>query len=132
MKQVVGFLFISVLLLSGCGSDSSGSFVCDEIYSMAREMPVIQGGLAAVQEQIRYPEEALERNIEGTVEVSFTVNKRGEVLNPRVTKGLGYGIDEEAVRVMKLAKFKPASQSPGGDPVCVEFELPLNFIIPQD
>lgn len=131
MNRLVRYLFISVFFVSGCGPDNSEAFVCDEIYSVAREMPVIQGGLASVQKQIRYPQQALEHKIEGTVEVSFTVNKRGEVLNARVTKGLGYGIDEEAVRVMKLAKFKPASQSPGGDPVCVEFELPLNFIIPK-
>ncbi len=121
----------AITFLSSCGSEKTSSSGCDETYSMAREMPVIQGGIASIQDKIKYTQEARTNQIEGTIEVSFVVNKKGRVLEPRVTKGLGYGLDEEAIRIIKLARFKPASQSPGGDPVCVRFALPINFLIPR-
>ena len=128
---VLIFSTFTIILLSSCGSDKTITSGCDEIYSMAREMPVIQDGIASIQEKIRYTNEARSNQIEGAIEVSFIVNKKGRVLEPRVTKGLGYGLDEEALRIIKLARFNPASQSPGGNPVCVRFALPINFLIPR-
>jgi protein TonB len=59
-----------------------------------------------IQDNLIYPEEALQNGVEGSVYVSFTVNDHGEVIDARVTKGLGHGCDEEALRLVRLLKYE--------------------------
>jgi len=61
-----------------------------------------------VYANLRYPKEALEANIEGTVYLEYDIDHKGTVVGTRVLKGLGHGCDEEAVRVAKLLKFDVA------------------------
>jgi len=53
------------------------------------------------------------------------VNERGEVENPVIIRGIGGGADEEALRVVREAKFRPGLQR--GRPVRVQFSLPIVF-----
>lgn len=55
--------------------------------------------------QLRYPPEALEANVEGTVYAECGIDYEGNVITTRVLHGLGHGCDEEACRVLKLLKF---------------------------
>jgi periplasmic protein TonB len=96
-------------------------------FIIVEQMPELIGGLAALQADVRYPERALRANIEGRVIVQFIVNERGEVENPQVIRGIGGGCDEEAIRVVKQAKFKPGMQR--GRPVRVQYNLPVIFRI---
>jgi TonB family protein len=52
-----------------------------------------------------YPEKALQEKIEGIVYVSAQIDDNGEVLDVKVEKGLGYGCDEEAVRLIQGLHF---------------------------
>ncbi len=54
-----------------------------------------------VKENLRYPETAKSNNITGRVVVLFTVNSNGSLSNFRIRKSLGYGCDEEAIRLIK-------------------------------
>src|SRR5688572_6996608 len=69
-----------------------------------------EGGRAAleafVKKELRYPKEALESKIEGTVSVRYTVDYKGNVIEANVISGLGYGCDEEALRIVRSLKFK--------------------------
>ncbi|OGU59062.1 MAG: hypothetical protein A2V66_15245 [Ignavibacteria bacterium RBG_13_36_8] len=65
------------------------------------------GGISGIQSSLIYPEEAKLNNVEGYVYVVFTVKKTGEVYNVKVIKGIGFGCDQEAVRVVKSTKWKP-------------------------
>ncbi|MCB0617347.1 MAG: energy transducer TonB [Saprospiraceae bacterium] len=71
--------------------------------------PAYPGGTQAmrqfVRQQLRYPPEALAERIEGTVQVSYTIDYRGRVVETRVITGLGYGCDEEAERIVRLLRF---------------------------
>jgi len=96
-------------------------------FVVVEQMPVLIGGLAALQNEIRYPEMALRANIQGRVVVQFIVNERGEVENPQVLRGIGGGCDEEAIRVVSKMKFIPGMQR--GRPVRVQYHLPVVFII---
>lgn len=58
-----------------------------------------------IQQNLRYPERALEGNVEGTVVVEFDIDNKGVVVGTRVLQSLGHGCDEEACRVVKLLKF---------------------------
>jgi len=72
--------------------------------------PEYEGGNAAfrkfIKENMMYPEEALKNNVEGNVFLTYQVDDNGNVFNIRVTKGIGYGCDEEAVRLIGLMNFK--------------------------
>lgn len=54
---------------------------------------------------LRYPKEAFEADIEGTVYLEYDIDYLGNVVATRVIQGVGHGCDEEAVRIVKLMKF---------------------------
>lgn len=72
--------------------------------------PVYPGGSKAmkqfVNEHLKYPEEAAKHQIEGTVTLRYKINHEGKVVHVDVISGLGYGCDEEAIRVVKLFRFQ--------------------------
>lgn len=97
----------------------------EDFFTVVENMPELIGGLAGLQRNITYPEMARKAGIEGRVFLQFIVNERGEVENPRVIRGIGGGCDEEALRAIKKAKFKPGLQR--GRPVRVQYNLPVVF-----
>lgn len=99
----------------------------EDFFVFVEQMPELKGGLASLQREVRYPERALRANIQGRVLVQFIVNERGEVEDPFVTRGIGGGCDEEALRVVKTAEFTPGMQR--GRPVRVQYQLPVFFRI---
>ncbi|HHS95955.1 MAG TPA: energy transducer TonB [Phaeodactylibacter sp.] len=74
--------------------------------------PHYVGGNAAMKkfiaENIRYPKSALDADIEGYVHLRYDINHKGVVTGAKIISGLGYGCDEEAVRLVKLLRFKVA------------------------
>ena len=54
---------------------------------------------------LRYPKEAFEADIEGTIYLEYDIDYLGNVVATRVIQGVGHGCDEEAVRIVKLMKF---------------------------
>jgi len=97
----------------------------EDFFVVVENMPELIGGLAALQKNIRYPEMARKAGIEGRVIVQFIVNEDGNVENPRVIRGIAGGCDEEALRAVNGAKFKPGRQR--GNPVRVQYSLPVIF-----
>ncbi len=96
-----------------------------EIFVIVEEMPELIGGLGDLQRKIRYPEIAKKAGVEGRVIVQFVVNESGDVVDPVVVRGIGAGCDEEAIRAVRLAKFKPGKQR--GKAVKVKMSLPITF-----
>lgn len=100
------------------------------LFTVVDEMPEFPGGDVAkfkfLATHIKYPVEAKEKKIQGTVYVSFVIDEEGTVTEVKVVKGIGYGCDEEAIRVVKLMpKWKPAKQK--GKPVKIQQSLPIKF-----
>ncbi|MDR3695858.1 TonB family protein [Mucilaginibacter sp.] len=84
-----------------------------------------------LSKNLRYPGQAQEDGIDGKVIVSFIIEKDGTLSNITVIKPAGNGFDEEAVRVLKLAKaWKPGMQN--GQAVRVKYMLPVNFQVNTD
>jgi protein TonB len=93
------------------------------------------GGMAAfskfLSKNLRYPSAASEQGIGGKVIVSFVIERDGSLSNIVVETGPGYGMDQEAVRVLKLAKaWKPGIQN--GQPVRVRYMIPIAFQLPEN
>ncbi len=76
------------------------------------KLPQYSGGKESftklLKENLKYPEEALKNNIEGDVHLAFDVDHNGKVINVKVTHGLGYGCDEEAVRIIEMLSYEKA------------------------
>lgn len=80
-----------------------------------------------VSDRFKYPEEALRQRIEGVVNVSFVVEKNGEVSHVKALNELGYGCEEAAVKlVSELPRFEPGRDA-NGRPVRVLYRLPVRF-----
>ncbi|MFC4211856.1 energy transducer TonB [Pedobacter lithocola] len=93
-------------------------------------MAEFPGGINKVREfiakNLRYPEEAQENEVEATARVKFVVEKDGSVTNIQLEKKLGYGFDEEVMRIFKrMPKWKPALLK--GHPVRSQFAMPISF-----
>jgi protein TonB len=78
-------------------------------YDIADVEPRLVGGDGALQRMFRYPETAAEGQVSGRVELRFVVDERGRILEPSIADSVGAGCDEEALRVIRLSRFRPAT-----------------------
>ncbi|UZR94500.1 energy transducer TonB [Chondrinema litorale] len=79
-----------------------------------------------IKEQIQIPVEAQQNDVKGTVKLSFRVNTNGSISNIKVEKSLGYGCDEEAIRLLKDGpKWK--AKTINGNPVYSEQTIKIRF-----
>ena len=91
------------------------------------EFPGSEDSLNAfLHRNIRYPKDAKDKKIEGTVYVSFVVERDGDITDAKVVRDIGYGCGEEALRVLNtMPKWKPATQH--GYAVRQQNNLPIRF-----
>ncbi len=94
------------------------------------QQAVPQGGWEAfnkfLQQHLKYPRPARQRGIEGIVHVLFVVDRSGAITEVKVLKGIGFGCDEEAIRVISLLPdWSPARRS--GIRVPVRMVIPIHF-----
>ncbi len=143
MRKIIltSFFFAVCLGLDGQNADTT-------IYQVAEEMPRFPGCeqldttiqakqqcaqqqlLAFMYENIRYPLKAIEENLEGTVVVTFVVEKDGSISSPRVLKDIGGGCGLEALRVVGVInqseiRFIPGKQA--GKVARVQYNVPIRF-----
>jgi TonB family protein len=81
-----------------------------------------------IRQNLKYPSAAQRANVAGKVFIKFIVEKDGSISEVEVQKGLGFGCDEEAIRLIKsMPKWKPGIQN--GEPVRAMFSIPLSFVL---
>jgi TonB family protein len=107
--------------------DSEGIYVNTDV------LPEYPGGKKAIQkyieDNIQYPVEAVEGEVEGTVNITFAVDENGNVYKATSTGNkIGYGLEQEALRVVnKMPKWKPGKVN--GKNVKTRLSLPVVFLI---
>ena len=104
-------------------------------YKSVEKMPSYSGSddalIKFLVENLKYPETAKKKNIQGKVFVNFIVRADGSVTDVKVMRGIGGGCDEEAVRVVKLMpKWTPGMNK--GKAVDVAYVLPIKFALDAD
>jgi TonB family protein len=104
----------------------------DSTYQQVDNMPEFPGGMDSLMgylaSNIAYPDEAKENNINGKVIVGFVIDKDGSVTGVNVKKGIGYGCDEEAKRVIgAMPNWTPGSHQ--GEAVKVSYMIPITFAL---
>ncbi len=102
----------------------------DEVFDIVEQQPNPPGGMNGwnryLAMNLRYPTEARESGIEGTVVVDFEVHTDGSIHNVGILRGIGGGVDEEAIRVVQNApKWEPGKQR--GRAVKTRMRLPIRF-----
>jgi protein TonB len=99
----------------------------EEFIPVPEELPAPIGGLKSLQEKVHYTEIARRAGVEGTVFIEVKIDKNGNVVDAFVKKGLGAGLDEEALNAVRLTTFIPGKQR--GRPVNVIMVIPIKFVL---
>jgi len=114
----------------------------DDVFEVVQNMPEFPGGglpklMEFIQQNIRYPQSALQSKLEGRVIVQVVIDKDGSVIRPQILRSINpvLSIDnafcEEALRIVSIMpKWKPGSQHE--IPVKVKFTFPVRFTLPTD
>jgi TonB family protein len=102
----------------------------EHFFTLVDQMPQFPGGTDALMtylsNHIQYPADAARMNIQGTVLISFIIEKDGSIASAKVIRGIGGGCDEEALRVIQsMPQWKPALKD--NKPMRVLFNLPITF-----
>ncbi|MCQ2251128.1 MAG: energy transducer TonB [Bacteroidales bacterium] len=125
------FIFaLALLLTGGAVSAQTEQTASDQVFMVVEQMPEFPGGDMEMRKfiatNIKYPEQALNEGISGTVYLRFVVDIDGSVTAVEVQKGVHEALDKEAVRVVELLpKFKPGMQR--GQNVKVALVVPIKF-----
>ena len=103
----------------------------EPIYRIAQEYPQFKGDLNKfLSDNVNYPYEAKINNIQGRVNVEFVILPSGKVdtNSIKILRGLGYGTDEEVIRVMKIMPdWKPGMRN--GEAVNLYYMITVNFFL---
>jgi periplasmic protein TonB len=96
------------------------------------QMPEFPGGMEALinymSHNIKYPVDAKEKGVTGTVYIKFIVDKTGHVINAKVKKGVSRSLNKEALRVVNaMPVWKPGQQD--GKPASVSYTIPIKFAL---
>lgn len=102
----------------------------EEVFMVAEQMPEFPGGmkelLKFLQNNLKYPENAMKNNVQGRVIVQFVVEKDGTLTEFKVARSVDPDLDAEALRVLQtMPKWKPGMQR--GKIVRVKFTVPVSF-----
>jgi protein TonB len=106
----------------------------DEIFTSVEQQAEFPGGPRAfgafLQKNLRYPSAAQRANVGGKVYVQFVVNTDGSIEDLQILKSVGFGCDDEAIRIIKLVpRWTPGKQS--GRPVRSRFTQPITFVLSE-
>ena len=118
----------------GPTKDGDGGKSDTEIYipGGVDEYPEFTGGMKAwakyMERNLKYPYRAQDEGVQGKVFISFVVEKDGSITDVQVLRGIGFGCDEEAMKVIKKSPlWKPGKNK--GIPVRVRYNMPINFTL---
>ena len=132
-------LFTVLIIAFGSLSFNNSSYKpnrtnqADKPFVIVGQMPKFPGGKLAmnryISEHLTYPFEAMKHNIQGKINVEFVVDRDGSLTQVKtVGKKLGYGLEEQAVKVFTtMPKWVPGKQD--GKLVQVYMMIPIIFTL---
>ena len=122
------FMLVFMILVAWMASPSE--VIGQEVHDKVDEMPVPPGGMDGwikhMTENLKYPQAARDKKIEGMVVLTFIVKEDGSVSDVEILRGIGAGCDEEGKRVVEISP----NWTPGkiaGKAVNTRMRLPINF-----
>ena len=125
-KYILVFLFIAISAITYSQPVIPTKAEDDSTYYIAvEEMPEPIGGIKAIMENVSYPKEAKENNIQGKVYVLAYINEEGIVEKTKIIQSANSLLDNAASDAVKKVKFTSAKQD--GKTVKVEVAIPIVF-----
>lgn len=120
--KIIITILITLILFS-----SSKVLNAKTIVDSTAEFPGGQSAMGKfLQKNLRCKDSYVKANVSGKIVISFTVTKNGEITDIKTLKGVGFGMDEEGIRVVKLMpNWIPAKQN--GEFVDSIFNLPISI-----
>jgi TonB family protein len=122
--------FVFLLLFATAGLSAQ----TEEVFTFAEQMPAFPGKFSEyLQKNIKYPHAEKEAGIDGTVYITFIVEKDGSISNVHAVKEVpgGPGLTKEAVRVIaRMPNWTPGQMN--GKPVRVTITQPVKFVLEPD
>ena len=135
MRTLIALMMVvfSTMSVSVAMADRHTTKETDEVFwdiYYIPPQPEFPGGQEALMEWIEqnkvYPQEAIDKGIEGRVIVKFTVEEDGTVTNGKIVRGVDPLLDKEALRLVSIMpKWKPGMNN--GEVVRCFFTLPITF-----
>ncbi|MBT1709787.1 TonB family protein [Fulvivirgaceae bacterium PWU5] len=121
---------LSEVVVTGFGTDNGP--LKEDLATFQLAVPA--GGRGAYKQyletNLHYPEQALANEVEGKVTIQFTVESSGRITDFKVLKGLGYGCDEEVIRLIKNGpKWQPSKRA--DEAVRDNVKVRLKFRLPK-
>ena len=112
------------------GMSEIGVSLNDSVFMKVDYQPEFSGGVDLfydfIQENLKYPEMAKQKGVEGKVYVEFVITKHGKVEGVSVLKGIGSGCDKAATDLIKsMPEWMPGVQD--NKAVNVKMVLPISF-----
>ena len=131
-KIILLFLFFTFFTLDSTKAQDNKSK--DGVYFEVEKMPEYPGGIDALKNDIinnvKYPEEAKKKGIQGKVFVSFIVDEKGKVSDAKVVRGVDPALDKESIRVIgNLKDWTPGMEK--GKAVKVSYTVPIKFALDE-
>ena len=121
----LGILFLCILSFQvSAQNDTAGD---NRVYIIVPQMHTFQGDLDNYMgNHLQYPKSAIDRGIQGTVNVTFVITKTGDIANISILSGISPDLDSEAVRVVSnMPPWNPGMKN--GKAVNVKYNLPVYF-----
>ncbi|MCF8262406.1 MAG: energy transducer TonB [Melioribacteraceae bacterium] len=97
----------------------------DDFFVAVEQMPSPIGGISAIQQKIKYPEEAKLNGVQGRVFIKAFIDETGNVVRTEIIRGIGAGCDEVARKAVEETKFNPGKQR--GKAVKTQVSIPILF-----
>lgn len=102
----------------------------EEVFEYTDNMPAFPGGMNEMMkwlsDNVVYPKEAVDKNIQGRVMIRFIVEKNGSISSTKVVHSVNELLDAEALRVVNaMPKWEPGTKN--NKAVRVRFTLPIQF-----
>ena len=116
MRRILSVAALAVVLAGG------GLAAQDQVYKIGQG---VQSPRLIKEVKPNYTKAAMDRKVEGSVELDAVILKDGTVGDVSVTKSLDNDLDQEAIKATKQWTFKPGTKD--GDPVNVQVNIELTF-----
>ena len=140
LKMLTSFIFF-LFITFACTQENSPSKLTDkaqkerEVFTIVEEQPSYKGGMDAFYKyvigEIKYPLQARNAGVEGTVQVQFVIERNGSISNAIARNSISPECDQEAIRVIENAPgFIAGSQR--GRTVRTTMVLPITFKLNQE
>jgi len=125
MKKLILFIFLIGIMQLNAQDEKE-----EILINPVEQAPEFPGGIEELQKylasNITYPKKARLNKEEGTVYITFIVDKSGAIRDAKILRGVSPILDKEAIRVVsKMPDWKPGMQE--GEVVNVQYNIPIKF-----